>query len=106
MARCIDGLDTSVENALKLEASNFGYYSLLFGESTDVSDTAQLATLICGDDKAFHFTEEMAALVTIKGTTKSSGVFEGIIATLKQLSLNLTNLTGLTVDDGPAVVER
>lgn len=106
MARCIDGLATSVENALKLEASNFGYYSLLFGESTDVSDTAQLAALLCGDDKAFHVTEEMAALVAIKGTTKSSDVFEGIIATLKQLSLNLTNLTGLTTDGAPAMVGR
>jgi hypothetical protein len=33
----------NTENALQSEASNFNYYSLAIDESTDISDTAQLA---------------------------------------------------------------
>jgi hypothetical protein len=44
----ICGLATTVENTLKSEASNFGYYSLALDESTDVSNTALLAICIRG----------------------------------------------------------
>ena len=40
-------------------------------DSTDATDTAQLAIFIRGVDDEYDVTEEMAALVTLKDTTKS-----------------------------------
>jgi hypothetical protein len=48
----------------------------------------------------------MAVLVPLKGTTKSTYLFEGVIATLNRLGLYLINLSGVTTDDAPAMVRR
>jgi len=42
-----------VERSLKLEASNFKCCLLALGESTGVSDTAQLVIFVLGADKRF-----------------------------------------------------
>ena len=44
---------TSGENTLKLEASNFKCCLLALGESTGISDTAQLVIFVLGADKRF-----------------------------------------------------
>jgi hypothetical protein len=44
---------TSGENASKLEASNFKCCLLALGESTDISDTAQLMIFVLGNDERF-----------------------------------------------------
>jgi hypothetical protein len=46
MARRFDEFATSVEKTLKSKVSNFQYYSLALDESTDGSDTAQLAIFV------------------------------------------------------------
>jgi hypothetical protein len=40
------------------------------GEITDITDAAQLATVIHGIDDNFNITEEMAALFSMKGVKK------------------------------------
>jgi hypothetical protein len=39
----------NTQNALQSEASNFNYYSLAIDESTNISDTAQLAIFFYGE---------------------------------------------------------
>ncbi|KAI6656044.1 General transcription factor II-I repeat domain-containing protein 2-like [Oopsacas minuta] len=63
IARRIVDLSCSIENTLILRASNFRFYSLALDESTDATDTAQVAIFIRGIDDDFNITEEMAALV-------------------------------------------
>lgn len=60
MACHVVELAASVVNSLKLEASNFEYILLVLYESTDVSYTAQLAIFVCGVDKDFNVTKEVA----------------------------------------------
>lgn len=39
----------NTQNALQSEALNFNYYSLAIDETTDISDTAQLAIFFYGE---------------------------------------------------------
>ena len=61
----------SIERSLESKAANFKFYALVMGNSSDATDTAQLAIFIRGVDDEYDVTEEMAALVTLKDTTKS-----------------------------------
>lgn len=81
----IDELATSVEKSLKSIASSLEYYSLSLDENTNVSDIAQLAIFARGVDKDCVITEEMAALVPLKGTTKVIDLLEGVIGILNRL---------------------
>lgn len=56
-----------IERSLKERLLLFVYYSVALDESTDLTDTAQLAMFIRGVDVNFVVTEEMATLVSMKG---------------------------------------
>ncbi|GBP53737.1 General transcription factor II-I repeat domain-containing protein 2 [Eumeta japonica] len=51
---------------------------LKLGESTDLSDTAQLAIFIQGVDIEFTVTEELLALQSLKGTSKEKDIFNKV----------------------------
>jgi hypothetical protein len=102
VARRIDELATSVEKTLKCRATNFEFYSLALDDSCDASNTAQLAIFLRGVDKDFNITEELAALVPLKGTIKANDLKGGVAETLNRLGLKYTNLSGVTTDGAPA----
>ncbi|KAI6646023.1 general transcription factor II-I repeat domain-containing protein 2-like [Oopsacas minuta] len=73
-------------------------------ESTDVSDTAQLAIFVRGVSQNFDVTEEFASLVPMKDTTTGADLLEAVHRVLRDYNLSLANLTGLTTDGVPAMV--
>uniref|UniRef100_A0A6P7HAL3 General transcription factor II-I repeat domain-containing protein 2A-like n=1 Tax=Diabrotica virgifera virgifera TaxID=50390 RepID=A0A6P7HAL3_DIAVI len=104
ITRRVDDIGKHVEDKLKNRASEFIYYSLALDESTDMTDTAQVAIFIRGVDANFNKTEELAALFPLKDTTKSRDLLEAVQTTLNRFSLQLNNLSGLTTDGAPAMV--
>jgi len=60
----------------------------------------------CGVDEDFNITEEMPALVLLKGTTRISNLLENVAGNLDQVGINLTNLSGVTINGASAVVGR
>ena len=62
-------------------------------DSTDDTDTAQVAIFIRGTDDEYNVTEEMASLLPLKVTTKSTDLYEAIKDMLKQFSLSIVNIT-------------
>jgi hypothetical protein len=70
-----------------------------------MSVTAKLAIFVCVVYKDINITEEIAALIPLKSTTKASDLLEGF-ATSMRLGLNLTDLLGVKTDGAPAVVGR
>ena len=65
----IDDLADDIEKSLKVTTSTLEWISLALDESTDISDTAQLAVFIRGVDLNFNIIEELAYLMPMKGTT-------------------------------------
>jgi hypothetical protein len=106
VARRVEELGTDIESTLKERISKFIFYSLALDESTDLSDTAQLAIFIRGIDSNFNITEELAALFLMKGTTKSCDIFNALNSTLNCFDIKLNNLSGVITDEAPSMVGK
>jgi hypothetical protein len=89
-----------------LGASNVEYYSLALDESADAGDTVQLGNFIREVDEDLNVAEKMVPLIPIKGTTKFSESFKGLIGSFNQLGVNLADLSDVITDGAPAVVGR
>jgi len=61
---------------------------------------------VCGVDEDFNITEEMPALVLLKGTKRVSNLLESVTGNLDQVGMNSTNLLGVTINGASAVVGR
>lgn len=61
---------------------------------------------IRGIDRNLVFTEEMAALVPMKGSTKGSALYASFNAVINKYKLNMSNLAGITTDGAPAMVGK
>ena len=61
---------------------------------------------IRGVDDNFEITEELAAIIPLKSTTRGIDLLEGMMATIKRLGLSLSNLSGKTTDGAPSMTGR
>lgn len=76
-------------------ALNFAFYSIAVDESTDMTDTAQLAIFIRGVDENFTIHEEFAALYAMKETTRGEDIVLSLKEVLQMFGLNFNNLAGI-----------
>ncbi|XP_063989608.1 general transcription factor II-I repeat domain-containing protein 2-like [Diachasmimorpha longicaudata] len=106
ITRRVDDMGKHIEDKLKNRASEFIYYALALDESTDMTDTAQVAIFIRGVDPSYNKMEELAALFPLKDTTKSRDLLEAVQSTINRFSLQLNNLSGITTDGAPAMVGK
>uniref|UniRef100_A0A0L8I3H1 Uncharacterized protein n=1 Tax=Octopus bimaculoides TaxID=37653 RepID=A0A0L8I3H1_OCTBM len=102
--RQIDELTTNVELGLKRLSLHFKYFSLAIDESTDVSNTAQLAVFVRGIDEDLNITEEMFGLRGIKDTTTGEDIFQELKMLMARFNLHFKNLHALSTDGAPAMV--
>ena len=106
ITRRVEELGNSIEETLIAKTRKFLSYSLALDESTDVRSTAQLALFVRGVDDDFEVTEELAAIVPMKGTTRGIDLLEAVMKTIKLLGLPLSKLSGITTDGAPSMVGR
>jgi len=57
VARRTEEAGKSIERNLESKAANFNFFALAIDESTDATDTAQLAVFITGTDNEHNVTE-------------------------------------------------
>ena len=101
----IEELGNSIEVSLASKVGDFKFYSLALDKSADFKDTAQLAIFVRGVDESSCVIEELAAMVSLKGTTKGSDLLEAVMTTLHCQKFNLKNISGVTTDGPHQCVE-
>ena len=107
ISRRIDDIAGCITFTLRERATNFKYFSVAVDESTDMTDTAQLAVFIRGVDKDLNITEELASLVGLKGSTTGDDIFEGVKNVLDKFNLKFDHcLSGIATDGAPAIIGR
>ena len=82
---------------------NLEYYCIAIDESTDTTDTAQLALFLRGVTPTFDMAEEFVRLIPMKDTTTEADVFESVRKWTTETNLDLSKLVGVTTDGGPTM---
>lgn len=106
ISRRIDDMANDIDSSLVHECSQFVYYSIALDESTDVSDTAQLAIFVRGINDNFKITEELLSLHPMKGTTKGTDMFQCVMEVLNKFKLSVANLAGIATDGCPSMIGK
>ena len=82
---------------------NLVYYFIPIDESTDMTDTAQLALFLRGKTPTFDIVEEFVRLIPMKHTTTGADVFASVRKWTTKTNLDLSKLMGVTTDGAPAM---
>ena len=85
------------------KGKDFVAFSLAVDESSDTSDTAQLAVFIRGVDSNLCVTEELLGFKAMHGTTTGKDIFEEVSKCVAEMKLTWDKLAGLTTDGAPAM---
>ena len=100
----ITDMAVNIEKTLKDTTQNFEFFSLACDETTDITNTAQLAIFVRGITAEFDSTEELLSLQAMHGTTKGEDLFVQVISAMNQFQLPFEKLSGLATDGAPAMV--
>ncbi|XP_015743109.2 general transcription factor II-I repeat domain-containing protein 2A-like [Python bivittatus] len=94
---------TDLRTQLSERSKDFFAYSLAVDESTDMTDTAQLAIFICGVDSNLRVTEEIMDIKSMHGTTTGKDIFENVCQSITDMKLPCDKLIALTTDGAPSM---
>ena len=106
VTRRIEDLSSDMRTTLQNRAQHLEFYAIALDESTDSTDTAQVAISVTGINATFDITEELASLISLKDTTTGVNVSQAIKSVIDILGLNLNNLCGITTDGAPSMVGK
>ncbi|XP_035500193.1 general transcription factor II-I repeat domain-containing protein 2-like [Scophthalmus maximus] len=94
---------TDLKTQLSERSKDFTAFSLAVDESTDMTDTAQLAIFIREVDSSLCVTEEILDIKSMHGTTTGKDIFENVCQSITDMKLPWDKLIGLTTDGAPAM---
>ena len=100
----IADMSNNLATVLKETVSEFEHYSVALDESTDRTNTAQLAIFVRGVSKDFKVTEELLDLKSLHSTTRGVDVFEKLDESMTDNSLPWAKLSGVASDGAAAMV--
>ena len=106
ITRRVEEMAEDIENSLKIKISELQFISLALDESTDISDTVQLAVFIRGVDIKFNITEEFAYLAPMKGTTTGKDLYQELKEVMKKLNIPMEKISGISTDGARAMSGR
>jgi hypothetical protein len=95
----------NTEESFKTKSANFQWCFVAMEEITDVCEAAERAISARGIDLEFSITEELAALMSMKGTTAGADMYE-VEKALHNLNIQMQKLIGLMTHTAPSMVGR
>ena len=75
VTRRIHAISTDIQTQLKTDLEICDWFSLQFDESTDISDTAQLAVMVRMVFSNFTVKEDMLQILPMKGQTRDEDIY-------------------------------
>ena len=82
------------------------FFSIAIDESTDTTDTAQLAVFVRGIKKNFHILEEFLEMISMKNTTTGADILKPLLQCLAAKNLDFSRLVSITTDGAPSMVGK
>ncbi|XP_066515342.1 general transcription factor II-I repeat domain-containing protein 2A-like [Hoplias malabaricus] len=106
VAERISDLSSDVYDQLCEKAKRFSVYSVALDESTDITDTAQLAIYVRGVDDNFEVTEELLTVIPMHGQTTAQEIFHQLCDAIENAGLPWKRFVGITTDGAPSMTGR
>ncbi|XP_067096949.1 general transcription factor II-I repeat domain-containing protein 2-like [Osmerus mordax] len=106
VAERISDLSGNIYDQLREKAKHFRAYSVALDESTDITDTAQLAMYVRGVDDNFEVMEELLTVIPMHGQTTAQEIFRQLCDTIVDAGLPWKRFAGITTDGAPSVTGR
>ncbi|KAM3838371.1 general transcription factor II-I repeat domain-containing protein 2A-like [Diretmus argenteus] len=99
-------LSGNIYGQLRAKGEHFCAYSVCLDESTDITDTAQLAIHVRGVDDSFEVTEELLKVMPMDGRTTGQEIFRQLCNAITDAGLPWKRLVGLTTDGAPSMTGK
>uniref|UniRef100_A0A6P7GA77 General transcription factor II-I repeat domain-containing protein 2A-like n=1 Tax=Diabrotica virgifera virgifera TaxID=50390 RepID=A0A6P7GA77_DIAVI len=93
---------SDVVSQMKTDLQRCIFFSLQFDESTDISDTSQLAIFVRMIFDDFTSKEELVKIIPLKGPTRGEDIFSSVKDYFISEYIPLQKLVGITTDGAPA----
>ncbi len=106
VAERITELSSDIYDQLRGKARVFTAYSVALDESTDKTDTAQLAIFIRGINEQVEVTEELLSLCPMHGRTTAKYIFQQLCDAIERAGLPWSRLVGITTDGAPSMTGK
>ncbi|KAE9521488.1 hypothetical protein AGLY_018087 [Aphis glycines] len=104
IAQRIEEMASNVKQQLHEKSKNFLNFFIAIDESTDITNTAQLAIFIRGVFDNFDVTEELLDLIPMTDTTTGSDLYNCVEKYLNELEVDWKTFSSITTDDTPAML--
>ena len=85
---------------------NLQYFLIAIDESTDTTDTVQLAAFVRGVSSNFDIFEDFVELVSMKGTTTGADILKALLQCTNRMSLDLSKLVSITTGGASAMIGK
>lgn len=106
VAERISDLSEDIYVQLRENAKSFCAYSVTLDESTDNTDTAQLAVYVRGVNDNFEVIEDLLAVIPMHGQTTAQEIFRLLCGAIEDAGLPWNRFTGITTDGAPSMTGR
>ncbi|KAI5104474.1 protein transcription factor II-I repeat domain-containing protein 2B-like protein [Silurus meridionalis] len=106
VAERISDLSNDIYDQLCEKAKCFSEYSVALDETTDITDTAQLAMYVRGVNDNFEVMEELLRVIPMHGRTTAQEIFCQLCDAIKNAGLPWKRFVGITTDGAPSMTGR